>query len=151
MGGVPEASATIRMEAPAFSNLEPAPGLWEGDTFLDGSSAPNTDSNPDAERVKAAMLVSSDADRSTPPSTLTSVKVASSMDSLEPSSGEKRDPWVNDTIADGSPLDTQRPPSERAPQLRLPAAKSLLVDLAERRTDATAEEPEEQATSDEQP
>jgi hypothetical protein len=156
----------VRMDVPAFSHLEPPAGLWEGDTFLDSNAAPQTDSGPDGARVKAAMLVSSDAGRSAAPQTLTSVKVASSIDSLEPNrAASKSDPWVNDTIADGSPVETHRVPSERANAHRLPSAKSLLVDLAEvrddlarndlagsdiaPRVDVTDEEPAEQGTSDE--
>lgn len=56
--------ATMRMDLPPLGSVDGAGepgGMWEGDTFLDGALPPTFATAPDASRVKAAMLLSSDA------------------------------------------------------------------------------------------
>jgi glycosyltransferase involved in cell wall biosynthesis len=61
---MPAPMATVKMDIQNLGlevGAVEAHGLWEGDTFLDGGPAPAIETNPDAARVRAAMLLSSDA------------------------------------------------------------------------------------------
>ncbi len=150
---------TVRMEAPAFSHVESA--AWEGDTFLDGGPAPHMETSPDA--VRAAMLLSSDAQSkagesslpTVPPGSVQSVPSAASVPTsiivqaaLE-SRSSSSDPWAADTIADGMPVETRgADPAvlHRAPTSASNSRKSFLVDARQPSrpetppTDLTAED-----------
>ncbi|MCC7073378.1 MAG: glycosyltransferase family 4 protein [Deltaproteobacteria bacterium] len=132
---------TVRFE------LLPGHGLWEGDTFLDGG-LPAALESADPARVRAAMMLSSDAGRSksqpdgddnipsVSPSAVQSVEASGRIArpqaprALSAEASRERgaaDPWAPDTIADGTPLDLPRASAESAAP-RTHVIKSLLVE-----------------------
>ncbi len=141
------AQLTQLTDTPSFHELA---GAYDGDTFLDGASAKaragldHGSTKVDAERVKAAMLISSDAPH--PPVPLPSTPEAAQTrdgDDDDPAARKRSPPprslglvaapvsgddaWAADTIADGPPFEgTQR---AEAPVRALPHA--LLVDSVE--------------------
>lgn len=148
---------TVRFE------LLPGHGLWEGDTFLDGGP-PAALESADPARVRAAMMVSSDAARSksqpdedgslpsASPSAVQSVEASGRATrprsaralSVEPSrpQGSAADPWAPDTIADGTPLDLPRQSVESAAP-RTHVIKSLLVEAMPAPTSSAPSNPAE--------
>lgn len=146
-GAAPPKLASLEPVETVRIELLPGNGLWEGDTFLDGG-LPGALESADPARVRAAMMVSSDASHSkSQPSEDDSIPSASAsaVRSVEPSGPVLRPPgaralsaeasrssmaadhWAPDTIADGTPLEPPRASAEGAAP-RTHVIKSLLVE-----------------------
>ena len=146
-GSGPKALPTMRMSMPNFGSLEAAPGgMWEGDTYLDGALPQALETTADASQVRAAMLVSSDAqskaESSAPNAVVSSVPtsliVQAALEESKPPSSSERDPWAPDTIADGTPVEPGR--ADPSAVQRVGSKKSLLVD-ASRLVDSDRDDP----------